>query len=96
MFILVPIQQYHPVTGQEDEVTVSLVSLDIGSVQSIDVDLETGHAIITYKSGQVVKTLTPFISIVTLCVNSSLVAFVDKTTANYFTPLKGLLKEKQI
>lgn len=93
MFILVPRQTYHEITDEKDDVVVSLVPLDIPSIQSIDADIETGNAIINYKSGGVVETLTPFVDIAAVVFNSNLISFIDGNVTKYSEPVKRFLNQ---
>ena len=97
MFILVPTQKYNRITGQEEDVTVSLVSLDIHSIATIDADLETGNAVINYKSGEVVTSLTPFTIIFTTLYNNNMIGLIDSPGCKkYFEPINVLLTQHNL
>lgn len=97
MFILVPKQNYHKITEEEEDVTVALVSLDIHGVLSVDANLETGNAIINYKSGERVVTLTPFVVIFSALYNNNFVALIDSPGCKrYFKPIGDLLTKHEI
>ncbi len=63
MLIAIPLPVINPITGQEEDETIGIISIGFDSVQKITECKETGNAVIQYHSGKIQKTLVPFITI---------------------------------
>ena len=76
MYMLIPVPIYHDIT--EEIIGKSIAAVDISpmSVKKIEEDIETGYAVIHYKNSEPVKTLLPFMVLISKLIEQGLIDYV--------------------
>jgi hypothetical protein len=63
MMLLMPVPVYNNITEQEEDTTLALVTIDLLSILSIELNKENGYGDIQYKGGGTQETKIPFLAL---------------------------------